>query len=76
MIVYGIQFKSEAARKKWQKELNLETVAFGNGDPPLGTSLFKVGTTETEMSRETAEARKSVLALLGRRMKKAAELRR
>src|SRR5207248_7315230 len=73
LALYGIQFKSEAARKRWEKELNLETVTFEDGREPRGVSLFKIGSTDREPSRETLAAKGDLIGIVRGKMKEASE---
>jgi len=73
LLLYGIQFKSEEARRRWEKHLNFETATFGGGQVPKGLSLFKVGFAQREPSARTVAAKDGLMIILRGQMEAAAE---
>jgi len=73
VILFGFEFKSDFARKRWERELSLGAARLDDGKEPEGRSLFYLGTTELRPSPGALAAVELMLPVLQRKMKEAAE---
>jgi len=72
VILWGFEFKTDYARKRWEKELRLLPVDFADGKALEGRSLFHIGPTDLKISPAAQVAIEMMIPILQRKMKEAA----
>jgi len=71
--LFGVQFKTEYARMKWEKTMGFVPVSFRDGRDPLGLSLFHVTVADYSRNPGATAAYDLLLPVLQRKMEEAAE---
>jgi tRNA A-37 threonylcarbamoyl transferase component Bud32 len=72
VVLFGFEFKTDYARRRWEKELSLLPVKLENGKEPEGRSLFHLGGIGPESSAAATAAIELMEPVLQRKMREAA----
>jgi predicted Ser/Thr protein kinase len=72
VILMGYEFKTEFARKRWEKEKGMSRALPVDGQAPEGCSFFDLGSTELKPTHEAEAAIELLTPLLERKMREAA----